>query len=441
MVAPIVGRSGDRGEMLIEHTDPFSRAEGKTPGEFLRQAIATCPPLSFGKQAVANRILGEGWVIESGDHPGKDSEELRAWTAAWMGRRSLRLTSILPVLTEYLFAGWAPYNVTWEDWTWRTAGKSKRFKVPSRIIEKDDRLFRFNLNRDLVYIGYGADRNVFPITAKGTPGDEARMRWLTPRRGSEDVPYGRGIMRESGAAAAYLLWRDLWKKWQTGVDRSMGILIAERVAGTVGARLSDAELIDQLQAAVEFMNSTGIIAPPEGMNLSWMENTAAYSDGWKDPLDRLEALIALSVTGQGLSIGMGRGGSSGSRSAVEVEEGRSGRWGRGYATDLAESITCLSDLAISWNWGEVPDDMRPKMVFRSSRHVDPDKLQIYVDLAQDDPNADPPDWQAIADEWTIPTRRGAEWSSSRAVPNIPTESPSLAGKGEEAQDEGAEVAA
>ncbi len=419
-LAPYAGRGS--GDALVEDTDPFARLDGKTSAEFYRAAEANCMPLAYGRQAVENRILAEGWVIEPGKAGGKDARDLADWAQAWLARRSLRFTAALPLLTSYLFYGWHPYNVTWEDWTWsRSSGASgKRSKVPARVIDKDGRMFRFNVARNLVYTGFGAGQEVFPIAEKGPAGDEARMRWLTPRRGSEDVPYGRGIYRTSGAAAAYLIWRDLWPQWQRGVDRSMGVLLIERTVSDIASQLGNDELETQLGKMLEVLNSTGVLSPPAGYSPKWMENTKSYAEGWKDPLDRLEALIALSVTGQGLSIGMGRGGSSGSRAAAEVEEGRSARWGRGYAQDLAETVTNLVDLAVEWNHGDVPDDLRPNFVFRSQRQIDAEKLQAYVDLFSGDPNASPPDADVISDDWGIPTREGGEWGREPVeLPDMP----------------------
>lgn len=403
------------GEALVEDTDPFARLDGKTGAEFYRGAEANCPPLSWGRLAVQNRMLSEGWVIEAGSAGTRDAADLRDWTRAWMGRRELRLTETLPLLCSYIFYGWSPFQQLWGDWTWSRTVTSRRsgrrFKVPSSVIEKDTRMFRFNVDRNLVFTHFGAAREIFPIAERSIRGRNARMSWLTPRRGSEDIPYGRGLYRTSGSAAAYLLWRDLWKQWQRGIDRSQGLLIIKRAEAISGA-LNDDEVTKELEKVVAMANSTGVISPPPGYDISWLENTVAYKEGWKDPLDRVQAYIALSLTGQGLSISLGTGGAQGSRAAGEVEEGRAARWGRGYAIGLAETVTaCMIDPALVWNWGDVPEDLRPRFVFRSTRSVNLAATIAYVDLFQDQPGADPPDPDVFADQLGVPTLRNGEWSA------------------------------
>lgn len=256
--------------------------------------------------------------------------------------------------------GWRPFEIVYKRDLFISSqgrvGGGTRYWRPEWIRDKEPHHFRFNANRDLVYIA-GGGNIVFD-----QPDDAARM-WVC-RSGSTDCPYGMGIFRD-----AWLLTHlksRFWRLWDGAVRKAAGVLIlkqgqAARVDLTnPGQRIEQqrqviADLMAQVQPIMRMLDEEGVLVLTSGLSIEFEKGLSASAETFEGPLKYLDQAIRSVIVLQDLTQSSAKDSSS--RAAGEVARKILIDRARQVAGPYVENLNDLAMMICRLNLG---DDFDPQ---------------------------------------------------------------------------------
>jgi len=311
-----------RPDVMIENQDEvLSFLARKDEREYVRMERAE-PIVHNGILRRKRTLLSAGWKLE----PPNSSAAARLlldYVQELFKRLKSRITVNLSEMHSAIFTGWRPLERVWDfDDTFK--GKPAWFIKAIRAKNPWD--FRFTANRDLVWIGQvgGSGYTLFPMED-----DAARLRWIICTAGSSDAPYGIGELRY--VWMLYYLKREFIRLWSQGVQRSMGTVRvkqsgtaalgslstreAQSLAGAPGQAKSVGEISAEFATVMKLFQESGILVQRNGWDVD-LSGDVKYADGWAEPLNYLDRMMALCLTGDTLSLSAGQ---VGSRAAAETK--------------------------------------------------------------------------------------------------------------------------
>lgn len=344
------------------------------------------------------RLLSQGWRLKPANAK-PAAKELYDF-----GVRFLREIHNLPValqrMHDAVFVGWRPMERTWSfDDTY----KGRPAWYVEHLREKPPHLFRFTVNRSLVYVGdLQAGEQLFDFEK-----DVDRLRWLVCSAGSTDNPYGEA---ELGRVwMPFYMLGEFTRLWALGVQRSMGVIqvkeggaakmgtLASRDAtiegGGPGAGMTVKEIAKELQGVLEMMKTSGVLVQRFGYEVT-MAADVTYADGWKDPLLECKKAICLALTGDVLSL---TAGEVGSRAAMETTNDQLEQLVMADGMEIAGWINdqLLKD-AFQLNFPDPDPDDVPRFEFRAGRKMDIEIAKLLIS------NGAVLDAREIAEEGGVP---------------------------------------
>jgi len=311
-----------RPDQMIENQDEvLAYLARKDEREYVRMERAE-PIVHNGVLRRTRTLLAAGWKVE----PPSNSAAARLlsdYIHELFKRLKSRMSVNLVEMHRAIFTGWRPLERVWDfDDTFR--GKPSWFIKSIRAKNPWD--FRFTANRDLVWVGNtgGGEYVHFHMD-----NDADRLRWMICTAGSSDAPYGIGELRY--VWMLYYLKREFIRLWSQGVQRSMGTVVvsqtgtsavaslasreAQGAAGAPGQAKSVNELAADFAQVMKQFQESGILVQRAGWTVD-LSGDVKYADGWKEPLNYLDRMMALCLTGDTLSLSAGQ---AGSRAAAETK--------------------------------------------------------------------------------------------------------------------------
>lgn len=390
-IVPFPSQLTPRINELIENPDPWIARFSITGGakSYYNMMRETSPHgVAVAEIKRSNALLKQGSEVVSGKPGDPEADELAEWTIAWLkGISQFRLT-VPKLVLNAIWWGFAPIELQWREFAWN----GRKYEVPIILREKDPDQFRFNIDRELVWIGSGFGSQ---ITFSG----EEALGWFVPSYGSLDNPYGNSELRTSGAAFIYEVYRKWFKIYNVGLERSVGVLQAKKKVEAPNKKFS--ELQAELREYIAHLSTSSVLIDPPGWTVEWLANTN-FAVPVKEAIDHLNTGFSLALTGESLSTRIGES-STGSRAALQVEETRT----QGYVqADAAWMGGVFSDdfiaPAVRWNFPGVPNELLPKLKFKTGALTTPAGLAAYMAAAAEDDDFPKVDGVLAARELGVP---------------------------------------
>jgi len=356
--------------------------------------------VAAGMRRRRRTLLAAGWEIEPAS--ASPAARLQAdYCETLVKRLSKRWEVILDCMYYAIFWGWRPFERIWDmDATWR--GKPAWFLRAIR--EKKPWEFRFTQARDLVYVAGQLSNQTDPIFRMDD--DENRLRWLICTSGSSENPYGVADLR-----FVWLLkycWSEAFKMLFQGTKRSMGLIeVQEGVppslntlsareqggAGSVGQAKTVEAAGAEFAAALQVLDESGILISRAGYTMK-LNADVKYAEGWRFPLEYLDRLKTLFLTGDTLSLSAG---TTGSRAAAETKSRECEAYCIADGKELSGWVEQVFGDAIGQQFPDPDPDDAPRFRWNLGREVNLEAAQFYID------NGGRIDGKKFASKFGIPT--------------------------------------
>lgn len=258
------------------------------------------------------------------------------------------------------FWGWRPMQVL-VDASMRFEGRPAW--APFKIVDKEPHRVRLTSRDTLVWLpmGWGGGLEF--------SGPARHLGWLTWSTGTLDTPYGRGLHHH-----AFMLWlarREIFRKVQVGVERSLGALKVKGVAGANASSLQDSieEVKEDIEALIDLFNSHNIIVETGMWTVDFLDGIDQTASGVKI-LEHFDDAVMSLYTGVTLTSNIREGGS---RAAAEVHKKVRSEGANDAALEAVEApITDLLRGFIVAHFGEVDHEDLPYFVSSKRLAVSPD---------------------------------------------------------------------
>ena len=379
-----------RGLAWVENPDPILRNLAATGDESTYRMMVRSEPVLYAEiEKRCDTLLAPGWKLIPGES--KSETAMRNWRfAKAFLRKTKGLETVLRRMLDARYWGWRPMERTWS--TDETFEGSPAWFVTS-IKEKYPEDFRFTKDRELAWI-----RDSFSDPQiMNKPLDH--LKWWTLSSGSTDNPYGNAILME-----LWLIWyikSRYTESWSIGMNRSMGILKAseslegaDKVTGEPGISSGKtfAEAQAELMEIINHLNTNNVLIQKDGWVIDFLNNVA-FAEGWKEPLQYSDNLMAMAISTEP---GAMRSGSIGSRSALETTRkslvDRAKEDGKWQEDQLGEHIR----LGIEVNFGLQEDEDLPSFLFKLGRRAEMEEIQQLANMGA------PVDLREVAKDRHIP---------------------------------------
>lgn len=258
--------------------------------------------------------------------------------------------------------GWRPFEIVYKRDLFISSqgrvGGGTRYWRPEWIREKEPHHFRFNADRDLVYIA-GGGNIVFD-----QPDDAARM-WVC-RSGSTDCPYGLAMFQAAWLPA--YLKAEFFKLWRAATKKAAGVLVlTQGNAGRVNVGMTNpserieqqrqltADLLSQVQPIMRILDEEGVLCLTGGLSLSFEKGLVASAETFEGPIKYLDQAIRSTIVLQDLTQSSAKDSSS--RAAGEVARKILIDRARQVAGAFVENLNNLAMMICRLNLG---DDFDPQ---------------------------------------------------------------------------------
>lgn len=355
---------------MVENPDPvLQHIAFKDEAEW-RTMERACPAVAIAKKKRVNTLLSYGSEIQAGSNS-KEAKELKEW-AILLYKGIDKFSVVQRRKLDAIFWGWRPLESLLK---FDMKFKGKTFWGVKSIHEKMPEEFRFTTDRELVYIGNGyKDPIVFD-----QPGDE--YHWLTCSAGSTNNPYGEAEYRE--VWFPYYIGQRFLQLWGQGMGRSVGTLKVKEGASMFGGMIEGSaktipEIAREVSDVIRTLNEKGVLIERAGWTVELLKDIR-FSEAWSGPLDYIDNLIRLLITGETLT---SMTGGEGSRAASEVARSGLIDYCKADAKSLEgwENDDFLAPLVRLNHGDDVPDEDMPKFRSKIGQIVDVEKARALFDM-------------------------------------------------------------
>jgi hypothetical protein len=373
------------GMALVENPDPVLRYLALKGEEEWRTMERAETSIGAAKRKRINTLLSYGSAV----YPANASADAKLISdfCVEMLRRIRHFNTSQRLMLDAIFWGWRPLEVMWDlgmEW------KGRQWWGISDIKEKMPEQFRFNADRDLVYVGNGWGRQL----VFNRPED--KLHWMVCTSGSTNTPYGDALYR--GVWLIYYIKQRFMQMWAQGMGRSLGLVKVSQTADPSGQLIGESAkkmttIVDEVRDVLRALNDHGVLIEKFGWSLAFLTDVD-FSDAWKHPLQYCDECITLMMTGETLSM---RIGEVGSKAAASVHQQGLVDFCKSDAAELEDWIN--DDLlapAIELNFGAVAPEDIPRWRSKITTQVDLEKARIMYALGA------PLDGRKLADESGVP---------------------------------------
>ncbi len=355
---------------MVENPDPVLQHIAFKGEEEWRTMERACAAVSIAKKKRVNTLLSYGSEIQAGSNS-KEAKDLQQW-AIQLYKRIDKLSIVHRRKLDAIFWGWRPLEAIL-DFGFKYKGKS--FWGVKNIYEKMPEDFRFTVDRELVYVGNGyQDPIVFDKP-------EDKYHWLVCSAGSTNNPYGEAEYRE--VWFAYYIGQRFLQLWGQGMGRSVGTMKVKEGASMLGGMIEGnaktiPEIAREVSDVIRTLNERGVLIERSGWSVELLKDIR-FSEAWSGPMDYIDNMIRLILTGETLTSSTG---GEGSRAASEVARSGLIDYCKSDAKCLEswENDDFLAPL-VRLNHGEdVPDEDMPKWRSKIGQVVDVVKAQALFEM-------------------------------------------------------------
>ena len=319
------------------------------------------------RRHLSTEIFGHGFEILPGESGSSGAQLLHDFATEMWNRIPSRLTMMKRMLDAY-FYGWAPLQVIVDT---EATFQGRSVWMPKRIVNKPHDKVRFLRDGGLVWAPWSVSNQGRIFTEQ-----ERHLGWLTPRVGCLDHEYGRGLHSD----AFLLVWakKQLFRKFQTGVDRQMGMPKASKSSlngKTVDAALKDVQA--ELAAILDQLNSSNILVEAGGWKLDFITDLSFISGGL-EALTYLDERIMTLYCGEILT---SNPGDRGTQALGTVHRSVKTDYAKELSQEcIEEPITELMHAYAAANFGEIdPADM-PTLANRMHLQVNAEHVRLLFDM-------------------------------------------------------------
>ena len=273
--------------------------------------------------------------------------------------------------------GWRPFEIVYKR---DLFVMGTRYWRPEWIRDKEPHHFRFNADRDPVYIAAGGNI-VFD-----QPDDEARM-WVC-RSGSTDCPYGLALF-QSAWLPAYMKAK-FFKLWTAATKRAAGVLVLKqgqsaRVDLTnPGQRIDQqrqaiSDLLSQVAPIMRVLDEEGVLCLTGGLSVEFEKGLVASAETFEGPIEYLDQAIRSAIVLQDMTQSSAK--DVGARSATEVGRKILIDRARQVAGSFIENLNGLAMMICRLNLGEDFDPQdAPYWRWQGDRVANLEAARVLYDL-------------------------------------------------------------
>lgn len=354
-VVNLYGTSVNKEVQIFRNPDPVLMYLANSDESEFRKMERNNTSISTARKNIDSLILEKGYSIKRG--PGsknkKPAKLLKEFIESAL--RSAHMFNLVRKLAlDFIYWGWRPFEVVYRT-DFKFKGQSRW--APYKIIEKVPEMFRFTLDRNLVYLDEMNNSILYDINGK----DAAKFAIFT--FDSINNPYGKA--RYSDVWLLDHVKQRFLELFSIGMQRSFGVIKASEMASAPGAKSAD-NIVGEIEDIIEYLNSNNVLVSKSGWTLEILSDIK-FSEGWVQAIEYLDRNISSAVAIGSLSYEQG---AFSSRSQASVHSDSSKRDAVVSAIQADDNFTKFIRTVCDLNFADIDPDDYPSFSSRITEDVD-----------------------------------------------------------------------